>query len=74
MSTGSTAPPGALTPGKFSGADIRDALHAGWHEFRAMPGPSMAFAALFGAFEWLLTLDPGHNLSPPTVIGCRMKP
>jgi len=57
----SRPPPGAapdnsaaLTPHSISRRDIAAALRAGWHSFAAMPGPSMAFAALFALIGLLL--------------------
>ena len=46
------AMPGSATglqPQRFEIADVRTAVVAGWRTFRAIPGPSMAFAAIFVA-------------------------
>ena len=55
----------ALTPRKFSTADIADALATGWRTFRAMPAASMAFAALFALIGLaLLAAVGGFGISP----------
>jgi uncharacterized membrane protein len=54
-----------LQPRRFGAADIRAALTAGWHRFRALPGPSVAFAALFALIGLALLWGVGHlGLSP----------
>lgn len=54
-----------LTPGRYASADVRDALAQGWRTFRAIPGPSVAFAAFFVAIGCGLLLAVGHvGVSP----------
>lgn len=54
-----------LPPGRYSVADVRDAVTHGWRTFRAIPGPSMAFAAIFVAIGLGLLLAVGHfGMSP----------
>jgi uncharacterized membrane protein len=52
-------------PERFAIADVRAALGAGFRTFRAIPGPSMAFAALFVAIGLGLLLAIGRfGMSP----------
>lgn len=54
-----------LQPRRFGAADIRTALAAGWQTFRAVPGPSVAFAALFTVIGLVLLWTVGElGLSP----------
>ena len=54
-----------LRPASYAVADVRDSLRHGWRTFRAIPGPSMAFAALFAAFGLGLLLAVGRfGMSP----------
>jgi len=54
-----------LQPQRFGAADIRAALKAGWHTFGAVPGPSVAFGALFALIGLVLLWTVGElGLSP----------
>jgi len=54
-----------LQPRRFGTADIRAALVAGWQTFRAVPGPSVGFAALFALIGLALLTTVGRlGLSP----------
>jgi len=55
----------ALTPRKFSIADIADALATGWRSFRAMPVASLTFATLFALIGLVLLAALGEfGISP----------
>ena len=54
-----------LQPRRFSLVDIRAALVAGWSTFRAIPYPSIAFAAVFAGIGLVLLWGVGRlGLSP----------
>jgi uncharacterized membrane protein len=54
-----------LQPRQFGAASIRAALTTGWHTFRTVPGPSLAFAALFALVGLALLWGAGHlGMSP----------
>jgi uncharacterized membrane protein len=55
----------ALTPQRFSTADISDALVTGWHTFRSIPAASIAFAAVFALIGALVLVAVGaFGISP----------
>jgi uncharacterized membrane protein len=54
-----------LQPSRFSTADFSAALATGWRRFRAVPGPSSAFAAVFALIGLLLLWGVGRfGVSP----------
>jgi uncharacterized membrane protein len=54
-----------LQPRQFGAASIRAALTTGWHTFRTVPGPSLAFAALFALVGLAVLWGAGHlGMSP----------
>lgn len=58
-------PSAPITPKAFSRADIADALGDGWRSFRAVPGTSMLYAALFAVIGLGLLATIGKfGLSP----------
>ena len=54
-----------LNPQKFTFSDITESLKLGWRTLNAMPGPSMAFAAVFGVIDAvILAMLWFYGLSP----------